>query len=291
MRRFFLGKSSRYFKITGKKFTFAKAFFKYKKNVYLTNLKTPTLYSVLQTHGIPISQVWEPAEIEYLDKTLEAKVKKYLPGFKGFNTKALTVIFDVPNSKTGETGWSQMLIVKAQRPLGQRELVQQLFDECPKGSYGHFAGIILRIVKPIVGDFASDGIHLFFADIIDEISQPYNPELNKGISTKETQRRDSSEDPLAREAGGLLGQNGRAWPVDVVARLYAWWNGTSYREFLKRDKAEDQDSKITEDMLEVIKKLDKGVTEVAEQGQTIEESAPDPDRGPRGSLRDPHWFP
>ncbi len=278
MRKKIFNLTKGYLKSKGKAYVLTKAFLKYKKKVFITNFKTPTLYSMLKKYGIPLSETMEITEVESFDPRLMVKVKEVLPQFKGFKAPRLTAYMNIPNSITGDTDWTQVIIVSATRPLGEREQLVQLFLSCPKGSYGHYAGLILRLIEPLVGDFASDAIHLFFAEIIDEIAELYTHALNVRLSTKETERWSKSEDPLAREAGTVIREKGRQRSIQIAVLLDTFLNGKSYAKLLEQKKVTALDSQIRSEVKRVVAEIDKQVAESAEQDKSVEEQPKEQDK-------------
>ena len=166
----------------------------------------------------------EPTTVPYYSPELMTHLRQHLPNWNGFHTEVRTYFFSTWNSIYGD--WDlEGRVVRIERPLLQRDRLEQIFAACPDGSYGYYASRGLAPFKAVVGSFASATIDEFFASQIHWLKQEFGREVNIIMSTMETRYWNSREDLVE----WLAGQTFRAWMrrigVSIPSYVMTIWEG------------------------------------------------------------------
>lgn len=167
-----------------------------------------------------LSKKYELVSKPYYQPELMVKLHTYLPAWPGFQTWHYQYVQGLWNSMYGELDFRDIAVfITQEKPLLQRDRLEQIFRACPPGSYGFYAARGLAPFKLAVGSFASAQIDEFFASNIDLLTQPFSKLVNDIMSTKETSYWKSQKEFTNWLAGHFLSKGGRekgvAWPAAV----------------------------------------------------------------------------
>jgi hypothetical protein len=170
---------------------------------------------------------WRVVESPANSPEVIAHVRRYRPEWTGFRSRVYTYLTQEwnPIYQTLETPTGGAELQEEVAPLGQRDMLAQVFEACPEGSYGYYAQWGLAPFRMVAGNVAAATIHEFFASQIQFLMQPMSPEVTEIMSSLETRYWESREDIIDYVAGKVLTKRTRGWAVVTPATLRRLWEG------------------------------------------------------------------
>jgi hypothetical protein len=164
-----------------------------------------------------------PTTYPPLNPKLMKHVQKYLKWDPVFVTKYQRYALQEWSPIFSDWVWAPLVqIIEEEQPLGQRDVLIQIFQKCPKYSYGYFAAEALAPFKNVVGSFASATIGEFFASQAQWLAEEYCDDLNALMSELETNYWDNRKSLFEYLAGKSFTKRMRQLGVSRVAKV---WDG------------------------------------------------------------------
>lgn len=148
-------------------------------------------------------------------------VSAQLADFSGFHSRIYHFIPSTPNPIFGDSDpmqneYGQSEVISEVVSAGPRGRLLEILKACPPGSYGSVMLSIFRPVYAVVGNIAAAKIDEFFGANSDLLKRSFEPDLNKLLSTKETEYWRKQEALYDYVAGLLLSQRRREILVELV---------------------------------------------------------------------------
>jgi hypothetical protein len=221
-----------------------------------------TVFSHVDRQLLDVS--WKVVESPANSPELVAHMRRYRPEWQGFRSRVYTYLTQEWNPIYGtlETPSDGGRLQEEVEPLGQRDMLKQVFAACPPGSYGYYAQWGLAPFHQVFGNVAAATIHEFFASQVQFLMQPMSPQVTEIMSTLETRYWESREDVIDYVAGRVLNKRTRAWAVATPAMFRQLWEGERTPELGPGERlSEAQLEEISEQLNGKLEELDIEATQ------------------------------